>query len=268
MKNEHPRWHNRATTLLIVVAMLLPMMSGCGSSELTSGLSEAEAQEVVAVLQQYGLDAKKVKVGEDKDATWLVQVPAAELNSSNQILRKYELPREKPRGLGEVFSQAGLIPTATEEKAMYLTALQGEIVHTLQTIDGVVAARVHIVMPEKNPLAENPTEKASASVLLKYRGDHMPLTQEEIKQIVSHAVDGLDPALVAVVMKPVLLDRIKLAQMAKPTIGNIVKGENSTVVVFLLAALCLVLAIVLVVMVLRLQKEKQKVQLIRQQAGR
>ncbi|HOS99982.1 MAG TPA: hypothetical protein PLY66_03160, partial [Acidobacteriota bacterium] len=86
----------RASLLVLLAAGLL----GCGATEIASGLTEGEAQEAVVTLQQFGISAEKVRVGEGEEATFSVTVPAAEVASANQILKKYELPREKPKGLG------------------------------------------------------------------------------------------------------------------------------------------------------------------------
>ena len=124
----------RASLLVLLAAGLL----GCGATEIASGLTEGEAQETVVTLQQFGISAEKVRIGEGEEATFSVTVPASEMASANQILKKFELPREKPKGLGEIFTQGGLIPTATEEKAMMLLAIQGEIARTLETVDGTI----------------------------------------------------------------------------------------------------------------------------------
>ena len=251
----------RASLLVLLAAGLL----GCGATEIASGLTEGEAQEAVVTLQQFGVSAEKVRVGEGEEATFSVTVPAAEVASANQILKKYELPREKPKGLGEIFTQGGLIPTATEEKAMMLLAIQGEIARTLETVDGIAAARVHIVMPEKDPLAEGGGTPASASVFIKYRGEQLPLTPEEIKQIVAHSVDGLDPNRVAVVLKPILIDQGKLTRMAKTS--TVIAGQDPTIFIIVLAGLCLVLVIVMVVLVLKLQSEKSRYLQLRREMG-
>ncbi len=61
-------------------------------------------------------------------------------------------------------------------------------------------------MPEKDLLAEGGGTQASAGVFIKYRGEQLLLTPEEIKQMVAHSADGLDPNCVAVIMKPILID--------------------------------------------------------------
>jgi type III secretion protein J len=220
-------------------------------------LTEAEVQQAIVVLQQYGIDAKKEKIGEGKEATFTLLVPADQIAQANQILGKYELPRTRPKGFEDVFSESGLIPTATEEKAKYLLALQGEISRTLETVDGVISARVHIVIPEKDPLEEQTQAQASAGVFIKYRGEHQPLTSEEIKQIVSHSVDELEQGNVAVVMKKIHLDESDIPQLGQ-TQGGFLTSDRAKIIVPVLAGICIVLAAILVFLMRSLQNEKRK----------
>lgn len=245
-----------------LLLICLVVLAGCTSSELASGLSEDEAQESMVILQQYGMHPKKVKTGEGKETSWSLQLPAGEVEAANSVLGQLDLPRKKPKGLAEVFNQSGLIPTATEERAMMLLAIQGEIARTLETIEGIVAARVHIVMPEKDPLSDPGQQHSSAGVFLKYESGRAPVTPEEVKQIVAHAVEKLAPEQVAVVMKPVMIDRGVLARSIKHPLGIAALGDSSTVI-FILAGVCGVLAIALILAVVRLQSEKRKVLMLR-----
>jgi len=243
--------------LLFLSTFMLFVQIAC-DMELASGLSEAEAQEALVVLQQYGVAAEKEKVGEGEEATWTLKVPSDESARANQILEKYELPRKKPKGLDEVFSATGLIPTATEEKARYLMALQGEIAQTLETVDGIVTARIHIVIPDKNPLAVEEEAVATAGVFIKYRGEHQPLTHEEIKQIVSHAVDDLEEAQVAVVMKKIHFDQIEVEPIGTPKKTSPLSDERTKLIILVLAGVCIILAAILIFLLKTVQKEKRR----------
>jgi type III secretion protein J len=246
--------------LVLLSCFVLVLQVACGGTYVASDLSEDEAQEALVVLQRFGIDAEKEKLGEGKEATWNLMVPSDKAHEANQILEKYELPRKKPRGFDEVFGESGLIPTATEEKAKFLVALQGEISQTLETVDGVISARVHIVIPEKDPLAADRTEKASSGVFIKYRGEQQPLTIEEIKQIVSHAVDDLDQAGVAVVMKKIKMNEPmgeapETSDAGQPSFLTV---DRARIIVPILAVICLFLAVILVVLLKNVQSEKRK----------
>src|SRR6185312_12407518 len=110
----------------------------------------------------------------------------------------------KVQGLDDVFSSSGMIPTAGEEKAKLLTGLSGELTRTLQSMPGVVDARVQVVLPDENPLLDKSEQNPpTASVLLRYRGDRSPLTEAEVKSLVAKGIEGLSPDQVAVVLKKV-----------------------------------------------------------------
>jgi type III secretion protein J len=101
-----------------------------------------------------------------------------------------------------------MVPTATEERAMLLKALGGEVSNALNQIDGVLEARVIVMIPENNDLTqpENKPEP-SASVFIKYRPglkNESPIKREDVQQFVSTAVPELKPAAVTVLLTPAL----------------------------------------------------------------
>src|SRR6185437_846661 len=153
--------------------------------------------------------------GQDRNAapTWSVKLKGGSESAvlAWRILEENGLPRQKVKGLAEVFSTTGMIPTASEEKARLLMALSGELSRTLKSIQGIVDARVQIVLPDNSPLLpsdqRNPT---TASVLLKYRGGQPPLSEDEVKKLVARGIEGLQPDSVAVVFKRI--DPVRVPQ--------------------------------------------------------
>lgn len=193
-------------TLTLLLSLSLLVLTGCLKNELQSGLSEHESQEIIVALKMNGLDASRELVAHGKEAaTWTVAVKGGNQNLvlAWRILQENGLPRQRVKGLEEVFSQSGLIPTASEEKAKLLVGLTGEITKTLKMVEGIVDARVHVVLPENSPLLDKSQwSPPTASVFLKHRGPRPPLTDMEIKTLVAKGVEGLSPEQVAVVAKP------------------------------------------------------------------
>ena len=191
---------------LTLLACLLPLW-GCLSRDLQSGLSEQDAQEIVVVLKQNGLEAYPAReTASDRDAApvWTVRVKGGGRNllAAWQIMQDNGLPRQKVKGFDEVFSGKGMIPTASEEKARMLLALSGELTRTIKSVTGVVDARVQVVLPENSPLLDKAQwSPPTASVLVKHRGSAPPLTEDEIRSLVARGVEGLHPENVAVVYK-------------------------------------------------------------------
>lgn len=195
---------------LSVIAGLTVLLSACVTHSLQTGLSEQDAQEIVVLLNQNGIDASAVKgVSEKKgEEKWDVAIRGGDQNLARawRVLEENGLPRQKDKGLEDVFANSGMIPTATEEKARLLLGISGEISRALKSVAGVVDAHVLVVMPDASPLIDKSDRiPPTASVLVKYRGHDVPLGEDEVKKLVARAVEGLQPENVAVVYKKVEL---------------------------------------------------------------
>jgi type III secretion protein J len=191
---------------VVTLALSLLLLAGCLKQELQTGLTEAEAQEIIVLLKDHDLEASRVASADDENPSWSVYVKGGSQNLmlAWRILQQNGLPREKTAGLEQVFSNSGLIPTASEEKARLMVGLSGEIRKTLGSVNGVVDARVHIVLPENSPLVDRAEWKpTTASVLIKYQGEGLPLEVDEVRRLVANGIEGLETQNVAVVYKKV-----------------------------------------------------------------
>jgi type III secretion protein J len=180
----------------IMVALLV----GC-SSEIIHDVDEAEANEILAALQQRGLGGETLRQVQGSKASYTVRVARGDAVQAWRVLREENLPRPRRKGLGEVFGQSTLVPTATQERALMHHALAGELSKTLQSVGGVLEARVHVVLPARDPLtpADAPTPAPRASVLLRTSGPS-PLSRAEVQQLVAGSVDALRPEAVSVLI--------------------------------------------------------------------
>jgi type III secretion protein J len=183
-------------TAVVVLAI------GC-STPIQHGLDETAANEVLTALERGGIEACKTR-DEGNGEAFVISVPKVDAIRALQLLQSLGLPRGRRAGFGEVYKQASLVPTPTEERARYLEALAGEIERTLETADGVVTARVHLVLAEPDPLGVDgkPRVAAQAAVLLKVRPASTPLREADVQKLVAGSVAGLLPEAVAVVVTP------------------------------------------------------------------
>jgi type III secretion protein J len=165
------------------------VLSGCGSRiDLYTGLSEQDANEVVAALIQAGVVSEKVAVPKQG---FTVKVPEDELAVAVAHLYTLGLPRNTYQRLGDVFKKDSVVSTPLEERSRYLYALSQELENTLSQIDGVIMARVHPVLPERLVPGE-PAQPSSCSVLVKHRSDWDPaLYEERIRRLVVSSIPGL-----------------------------------------------------------------------------
>lgn len=180
--------------LLALLPLLLALV-GC-KADLYTKVQEREANEMLAVLLKNGVDALRVAA---KDGTITIQVEQTQIASAIDLLNGEGLPRHAFKSLGEVFSAAGLIASPIEERARYVYALSEELSRTISDIDGVLSARVHVVLP-KNDLLRRDTTPSSASVFIRHdsRAD-LSILLPQIKMLVANSIEGLSYDKVAVV---------------------------------------------------------------------
>jgi type III secretion protein J len=182
-----------------VAALATMLLLGC-SAAIQHGLDETAANEIVTSLSRAGIPASKSR---SDDGAFTVSVASADAPGAMEFLRSLGLPRGKRAGFGEIYQAGSLIPTPSEERARYATALAGEVARTLETFDGVLLARVHLVLPEPDPLAPDgkPRVAAQAAVLLKLRpGRPSPIAEADVQKLVAGSVPGLAPGAVTVVV--------------------------------------------------------------------
>lgn len=176
------------------------LLAGC-AVPVSSGLDEAEANRVVLALDGADIDAQK-ELDPGTEGRFRVLVGRGDAREALTLLASEELPRVRPRGVLDAPGAAALVPSRTQEHAQLVAGLGGDLERTLLETDGVLRARVHLVVPEIEPLREAPAAPSSASVLLEHRGAAPPLTSDAIQRLVAGAVAGLEPARVTVVLVP------------------------------------------------------------------
>lgn len=174
----------------------------CGREEILHGLEESQANQVLVALDEGGVRATKQRE-EGTDGAWRVEVGRSDSARAQQLLAERELPRQRPPGFGEVFGKGSVAPTAVEERALYLHALSGELARSLEGIDGVLAARVHLALPPADPMRLEPSPPPRAAVLVKARPGWRTRVEQlspGMQSLVAGAVAGLDPSAVSVVV--------------------------------------------------------------------
>ncbi|WP_460131634.1 type III secretion system inner membrane ring lipoprotein SctJ [Pseudomonas sp. S1_E04] len=178
-----------SAALLLAAAFIF---SGCSERvELHRQLSEQEANEVVAELADKHIRAQKIPA---KDGV-VVVVNATDIGRAVRTLEAVGLPRVARTTLGDTFRKEGVISTPLEERARYIYALSQELEATLSNIDGVIVARVHVVLPERIAPGE-PIQPASASVFIKHDPRLDPDNiRARVRRMVASSIPGMTSAV-------------------------------------------------------------------------
>ena len=174
---------------MLVFAAFALLLAGCDrETTLHSGLAERQANLVMAALLDAGIGCHK---SPGEEGTWNVSVVESRFAEAVNLLKKAGLPRNDHQGIGEVFKKTGMISSPSEERIRFMDALAQDIAKTISGIEGVVDARVHIVLPENDPFARH-AMPSSAAVAIRSRWD-ADLTDviPSVKGLVKNAIEGL-----------------------------------------------------------------------------
>jgi flagellar M-ring protein FliF len=129
-----------------------------------------------------------------------IMVPIEDVGRARLMLAKDGLPSGGSVGY-ELFDRGDSLTTSQFQQQMNQTrAMEGELARTIRTIDGVRAARVHLVLPHREPF-QRERQDAQASVMLTMNGAAR-LDNEAVQAIlnlVAAAVPGLRPQGISIV---------------------------------------------------------------------
>jgi flagellar M-ring protein FliF len=147
------------------------------------------------------IDETMEKSGTPKDLAndgQTVMVPKDQVNQLRLQLSGEGLPGDEGTGYS-LLDQQGITTSDFMQHTNYQRALEGELSKTIKSIDGVEAATVRLVMPEKDVFTDD-QKKPTASVLVASKAND-PLDQQQVQSIVhlvASSVEGLDPTQITV----------------------------------------------------------------------
>ncbi len=184
-----------ATGIGIVLALFFGLNTVMAPSfaPLYSDLSLGAASRVVSALEQDGFQVELSGGGA------IVSVPSGDVPRARMSLAEKGLPDEGSPGW-ELFDQSsGLGMNTFMQQVSRLRALEGELARSIQTIEGIDAARVHLVMPDREAFSRSRPDP-SASVIVRGRATQQISRRQglAIRALVASAVPNLSPNRVTV----------------------------------------------------------------------
>lgn len=158
---------------------------------LYTNLDPANASAIVAKLKEMKVDYRLADEGRS------ILVPSED---------KYQLRLDMAGEVNlngvvgfETFNETRFGETDTDKRVRFLVALQGELTRTIEELDEVEAAKIHIALPQPSLFIKDQKEP-TASVLLRLKA-YAQLKPEQVQSImsfVSHSVEGLKPQNVTI----------------------------------------------------------------------
>jgi flagellar M-ring protein FliF len=119
-----------------------------------------------------------------------VLVEAGSASKARMVLAEKGLPASSGAGY-ELFDNLGSLGlTSFMQEITRVRALEGEIARSIQAIDGVKAARVHIVLPDRSAFRDR-DRKPTASIIIKSDKNQIVAKAFAMRHLVAAAIPGL-----------------------------------------------------------------------------
>ncbi|SCB60979.1 flagellar M-ring protein FliF [Rhizobium aethiopicum] len=173
-----------AVSIAIILAAAL-FVNKPAQETLYVGLDAPDLNQISMALAEANIN---FQVGTDGSS---ITVPAGMTGKARLMLAERGLPNSANAGY-ELFDNVGSLGlTSFMQEVTRVRALEGEIARTIQSISGITAARVHIVMPEVGNFRKA-EQKPTASVMIRASAATGRGAATSIRHLVASAVPGLD----------------------------------------------------------------------------
>jgi flagellar M-ring protein FliF len=179
--------------LLLGGFMVFKWASTPDYAPLFSNMSSSDASAVVDALDAEGTPYELADGGST------VMVPKDAVYSSRITLSGEGLPANSDNAGYGLLDDQGMSLSQDQQDTNFKRAMEGELANTIEAIDGVDTAVVHLAIPKKEVFA-NEQDPTTASVLVKTRAG-ASLSPEQVQAVVNlvaASIDGLDPKNVTV----------------------------------------------------------------------
>jgi flagellar M-ring protein FliF len=175
--------------LLLAAFLVFRWVSAPSYAPLYTNLSGSDASAVIDEINKEGVPYKLA----DNGAT--VEVPQKDVYSTRIALAGKDLPAGNNGDSGySLLDKQGLSTSDFQEQTNFKRAMEGELDNTLEAMDGVQTAVVHLAIPQKQVFTDT-QDPTTASVLLALKPG-VTLTTEQVQAVVhlvAASIDGLDP---------------------------------------------------------------------------
>lgn len=153
---------------------------------LVTGLDPKDAQTVVQQLQSEGV-AFELRSGGTE-----IAVPMERVDDLRMKLAAQGLPQSGRFGFMEMFSQDNIAQSNRAQAIRYQKAMEDELARTIESLEEVRSARVHLVLPGERVFVDQDDNSKASITLSLARGSRLPNEKvQAIVRIVAGAVKGL-----------------------------------------------------------------------------
>ncbi len=196
--NQLPRGRQMALAGIVAGTIVVAYFVFIASSQpnMVTAFTGLAPEDSAAIADQLGKDGIAYELGGGGST---VSVPANKVAETRIKLAQAGLPKGGAVGL-EIFDKTNFGATDFVQKVNYTRGLQGELARSINTLAGVKASRVQIVLPKEAIFAKDQAP-TTASVLVSMKPG-ANLSQDQVRGIanlVANSVEGLKQGGVTII---------------------------------------------------------------------
>ncbi|EDE2462466.1 EscJ/YscJ/HrcJ family type III secretion inner membrane ring protein [Salmonella enterica subsp. enterica] len=178
--------------------LVLICLSGCKEKKLLQDLDQYQANEVISVLQQHNVRADKIDNGKKG---FSVTVAEPDFTAAVYWVKVYELPPRPRIEIAQMFPADALVSSPRAEKARLYSAIEQRLEQSLQTLPGIISARVHISYDIDAGESGRPSVPVHLSALAVYeRGTPLGLQISDIKRFLKNSFANVEYDNISVIL--------------------------------------------------------------------
>lgn len=183
--------------IVIILITNMFFLAGCSGKKIQTVSEETEANQILDVLREHGINATKEESleGEKKVFQIILNGGDEEYGAAIQLMEDHCLPQPLPPKI----EATGIVSSIEIEKAQDLRRTKINIESQLREIPGTTCVTVTIVPPEDRSLSLNPY-KSTATILVKHKNEKYDLNTSQIARMVAGGVPGLSADNVTVTL--------------------------------------------------------------------
>lgn len=187
--------------------LLLALTSACAQETIAHQQEERDANQILVLLRQAGLEPSKLKDEESRELRFNVMVPQDQAPAALSVLEANNLPKKARPDTAAMFQESGMIPTTEQERAKRVVGVEGDIVNALRALPRVVSVEAAVSIPPEDPLRDVTEErpKPKASVIVVYQPDDTgtpPMSPDDVQKFVQAKLPELRSVGVNVLLIP------------------------------------------------------------------
>jgi flagellar M-ring protein FliF len=173
--------------LLLAAFLVFQWVSTPSFAPLFSNLSSKDASAIVQQLDAQGVEYKLAGGGDT------IMVPKDQVYATRIQLSGEGLPASSDSGYSLLDTQS-LSTSEFQEQTTFKRAMEGELSQTIEALDDVDTAVVHLALPTKQVFADT-QDPATASVLVDTPAGSTLSTEEvqAVVHLVASSIDGMNP---------------------------------------------------------------------------